>query len=81
MEGEVHLVNGDSQNEGTVEICNSNLWGLISDSDWDDDDAEVVCRQLGYTTTSMYIHACVRSYRFVIKISLGLLSYNAASHD
>ena len=53
IEGEVRLVGGDTEHEGTVEICYRDLWGLISDSDWGDNDAEVVCRQLGYTTTSM----------------------------
>ena len=51
--GEVQLVNGSAENEGTVEICYHDLWGLISDLDWDNNDAEVVCRQLGYSTTSM----------------------------
>ena len=51
--GEARLVNGDTENEGTVEICYHDLWGLISDLDWDESDAKVVCRQLGYSTTSM----------------------------
>ena len=51
--GEARLVNGDTENEGTVEICYHDLWGLISDLDWDESDAEVVCRQLGYRITSM----------------------------
>ena len=54
-EGEIHLVNGPTENEGTVEICFDDLWGLISDSGWGDSDAEVVCRQLGYNNTSMSI--------------------------
>ena len=41
---------GDSSIEGTIEICYQNTWGLISDQDWDDNDAKVVCRQLGYGT-------------------------------
>ena len=54
-EGEIRLVNGKTENEGTIEICFDDLWGLISDSDWDNGDAEVVCRQLGYSSTSMSI--------------------------
>ena len=41
---------GNNQGEGTVEICNNHIWGLIFDSGWNDSDAEVVCRQLGYQT-------------------------------
>ena len=54
-EGEVRLVNGNTENEGTIEICRHDLWGLISDSDWENSDAEVVCRQLGYSITSTFI--------------------------
>ena len=53
VEGEVHLVNGATENEGTVELCLNNLWGLIADSGWSQSDAEVVCRQLGYSKISM----------------------------
>ena len=45
---DVKLVNGSSQNEGRVEICNDNQWGTVTDDGWSSNDAEVVCRQLGY---------------------------------
>ena len=43
---------GDNEGEGTVEICSDNIWGLISDAGWNDSDAKVVCRQLGYEIES-----------------------------
>lgn len=48
---EVRLVGGSLQNEGRVEICFDNLWGSICDDSWDNADASVVCRQLGYADT------------------------------
>ncbi|XP_019854464.1 PREDICTED: scavenger receptor cysteine-rich type 1 protein M130-like isoform X2 [Amphimedon queenslandica] len=45
-EGEVRLVGGSSDSEGTVEICHDKLWGLITDAGWDNKDARVICKQL-----------------------------------
>ena len=49
--GAVRLVHG-SELEGTVEVCIGNAWGTVCDDSWDDDDAKVVCGQLGHLTTS-----------------------------
>ena len=49
-DGDLKLVGGSNDMEGTVEICFDDLWGLISDSNWGDTDAIVVCSQLGLET-------------------------------
>ena len=46
----MRLVGGPRKNEGTVEVCFSNIWGLIEESQWGSSDAKVVCKQLGYGT-------------------------------
>ena len=57
--GSLRLVGGRSSNEGRVEICINGVWGKVCHSSWDNNDAKVVCRQLGYSvSTGRVEHVC-----------------------
>ena len=52
----MRLTGGElSDRIGGVEVCMAGRWSLVCDDHWDDIDASVVCRQLGYTSKERLI--------------------------
>lgn len=44
--GDVRLAGGSSSIRGRVEMCYEGVWGTVCSNNWDQKDANVVCRQL-----------------------------------
>ena len=53
--GELRLVGGANIREGRVEICINNAWGTVCDDLFGDEDARVVCIQMGFSERGMYV--------------------------
>ena len=51
LEGQIRLRGERVNHTGRVEFCRGGVWGTICDNDWDEYEAAVVCRQLGFQET------------------------------
>lgn len=53
MVGAIRVTDTSSTMYGAVEICINDTWGAICSDHWDNNDASVVCRQLGHSPYGM----------------------------
>jgi hypothetical protein len=54
----IRLMGGQNKFEGRVEVCQGGQWKTVCNRGWNDVEAQVVCRQLGFAedTRSEKLH-------------------------
>ena len=60
--GSVRLQGTSSHLIGEVEVCIRGVWSTVCGEEWDDNDATVICRQLGFSP-----YGIINIYSFMIK--------------
>ncbi len=60
IQDSIRLQGGVNNMTGRVEICNNNIWGTVCDDLWGPPDAQVVCRQLGFSPIGMSITCIIK---------------------
>ena len=55
QEGVIRLFNGSSVSDGVVEYCLDSTWTPVCGDDWDESEAAVACRQLGFAGEGVYV--------------------------
>lgn len=68
-EGSIRIAPSSSYSKliGWVEVCLNGVWGGVCSDFFNDSDATVVCRQLGYTPIGIVLH--------IVAIRIVVLSY------
>lgn len=54
-DGDLRLQDGENELTGRLEICFDQVWGTICEHKWDDADATVACRQLGFSDQGLLL--------------------------
>ena len=80
IDGGIRIIPSNARTaiKGRVEVCFNGIWGTICSINWDDQDASVACKQLGYSAEGVtQISKCICAFFTCCKyltLTIGALS-------
>ena len=54
VDGELRLVEGETEWEGRLEVCFNQRWGTVGNDGWTEVNSQVMCNAFGYDFTGMH---------------------------
>ena len=60
--GSIRLAGSSDPLRGRVEVCVNGTWGSVCNDYWHNNDARVVCRQLGFPAEGIIINTFFKKY-------------------
>ena len=62
----IRLFNGSSASNGEVEYCLNSTWTPVCGDDWEESEAAVACRHLGFVGEGMvYIYYTIYTTQYI----------------
>ena len=77
--GTIRLVGGTYSSQGRVEVCVNRLWSTVCSHSWTAIDANVACRQLGYSGSGKCTQAIMLTSQLV-QFSGSFVSFYLCKH-
>ena len=72
--GDIRLYGG-TYYYGAVQVCVGGIWGSVcSNSFWDNNDASVVCKQLGFSSYGMYYNNIVLTFFQFLRVTCNYIN-------
>lgn len=68
----MRLAGGSTFLEGRVELCFNGDWGTVCDDEWTEEEASVVCNQLGHSSEGIVLLAiAIANHNAIVLVLIG----------
>jgi hypothetical protein len=73
----VRLADGPHKGIGRIEVLHNGQWGSVCDTNWDDNDAVVICKMLSSYPFERYLWSIHLKFFFLSELILTIVFFNS----